>query len=126
MKEGFSGVLGKLYEDGEVIIRPGDVGDCMYVVQLGKVEVIQRKGEKEFCLAVLGEGDFFGEMALFGQGRHTATVRALGGASILTLEKKSFLRSMHYDPSLAFSIMKKMADRIQELEALLVRYGELA
>lgn len=126
MRTGFTGVLGKLYQDGEVIVEQGTVGDCMYIIQLGKVEVIQRKGDKEFCLAVLAEGDFFGEMALFGQERRSARVRALGGALVLTLEKKSFLRSIHNDPSLAFSIMKKMADRIQELEALLVRYGELA
>ena len=35
------GALGKIYADGEDIVRQGDVGDCMYVVQSGRVEVIQ-------------------------------------------------------------------------------------
>jgi len=118
--------LGRLYQDGEIIFRQGDPGDCMYIIQLGQVEVMQRKGDKEFCLGVLGKGDFFGEMALFGQAVRSATVRSLGGASVLTLEKKGLLRKIHEDPSLAFTMLKKMSDRIQELEALLVRYGDLA
>jgi len=35
------GALGKVYQDGDVIIRQGDVGDCMYVIQEGQVEVVK-------------------------------------------------------------------------------------
>ena len=36
-----SGALGKIYQDGEVIIHQGDEGHCMYVIQQGGVEVVQ-------------------------------------------------------------------------------------
>jgi CRP/FNR family cyclic AMP-dependent transcriptional regulator len=113
------GALGKLYQDGEIIVRQGEVGNCMYVIQSGEVEVLLKKGEKEVCVAVLGAGDFFGEMALFEREVRSATVRARGEVMALTLEKRTFLRRIHEDPSLAFSILEKMSHRIRELNALL-------
>lgn len=123
---GFTGFLGKMYEDGQAIFHQGETGDCMYLVQEGKVEILQRKGEMEFCLAVLDKGEYFGEKALFGDTVRTATARSLGGAFVLSVKKKDFLSSVHDDPSLAFNMLKKMCARIQELEVLLVKYGELS
>ena len=114
-----AGSLGKLYQNGDIIIRQGDAGNCMYVVQQGQVEVLLRKGDVDVCVAVLGEGDFFGEMALFDQEVRSATVRARGEVWVLTLEKKSFLRRIHEDPSLAFRMLEKMSHRVRELNASL-------
>ncbi len=119
-----SHILGRLYKENEVIYSQGDSGDCMYMVQLGQVEIIRRKDGAEYCLAVVGEGEFFGEMALFGYPVRTATARAVGGASVITLEKKSFLKRLQYDPSLAFNMLKKLIDRVRHLEEELVQYGE--
>ena len=52
--------LGKVYKDGEAIVRQGDAGECMYVIQKGQVEVVQESTGKEMRLAVLADGDFFG------------------------------------------------------------------
>ena len=114
-----TGALGKLYHDGDIIVRQGEEGNCMYVIQRGEVEVLLKKGDKDVCVAVLREGDFFGEMALFGREVRSATVRAKGEVTALTLEKKSFLRRVHEDPSLAFSILEKMSQRIRNLNAQL-------
>ena len=54
------GVLGKDYRDGEWIIRQGEVGDEMFVVQDGQVEVLRHEAGDEVRLARLGPGDFFG------------------------------------------------------------------
>jgi len=116
-----TGDLGKVYRDGEVIVRQGEAGDCMYVIQTGQVEALQEKEGKEVRLAVLGDGDVFGEMALFERAARSATVRALGDVRVLTVDKRTFLRRVHEDPSLAFRIMQKMSYRIRELDAELVR-----
>ncbi|GAH40492.1 unnamed protein product, partial [marine sediment metagenome] len=116
-----TGALGKVYRDGEIIVRQGDAGDCMYVIQAGQVEVLQEKNDKEVRLAVLGEGDFFGEMALFEHEVRSATVRALGEVRVLTIDKRTFLRRIHEDPSLAFRIVQKMSQRIRELNTEVVR-----
>jgi CRP/FNR family transcriptional regulator, cyclic AMP receptor protein len=116
-----TGVLGKLYHDGETIVRQGELGDCMYVVQSGQVEVFQEKENTEVRLAVLNEGDFFGEMAIFEREVRSATVRAIGEVRVLTVEKKNFLRRIQEDPSLAYHIVQTMSHRIRELNVELVR-----
>lgn len=117
--------LGKLYHDGELIVRQGEQGNCMYVLQQGEVEVLFRDSDKEVCLAVLGEGDFFGEMGLFEQEVRSASVRARGDVRALTVDKKTFLRKVHEDPSLAFNMLQRMSHRVRELNAALVRLGTI-
>lgn len=121
MAFGDTGALGKVYKAGEVIIRQGDAGDCMYIIQSGRVEVITKKDGKEIKLAEMGDGDFFGEMALFEKNVRSATVRPLGEVRLLTVDKKMFLRKIHEDPSLAFRVMQKMSHRIRELNNELMR-----
>jgi CRP/FNR family cyclic AMP-dependent transcriptional regulator len=119
-----SNLMGLMYRDGHAIVRQGELGDCMYVIQEGQVEVIYRKGEKEFCLGVLGPGEFFGETALIEQEVRPATVRALGSVLVLRVEKRAFLQRVHEDASFAFRIIKKMARQIRELENALVRTSD--
>jgi CRP/FNR family cyclic AMP-dependent transcriptional regulator len=110
------GSLGRVYKDGQVIIKQGEVGDCMYVVQEGQVEVIlEGEGGQEHCVGVRGEGEFFGEMAIFDRDVRSATVRARGEVRILTVDKKNFMRRVHEDPALAFRLVETMSGRIREL-----------
>ena len=111
-----SGELGKVYKDGEVIICEGDEGNCMFVIQEGKVEVlIAGADDQEIRLGVRGEGEFIGEMAIFERDVRSATVRAMGDARVLTVDKKNFMRRVHEDPSLAFRLVETMSKRIREL-----------
>ena len=107
--------LGKWYEDGDAIVSQGEGADCMYVVEQGEVEVVLGSGEGSVRLAVLGEGEFFGEMAVFDRDVRSATVRALGKVQVMTIDKATFLRRISEDPSLAFRIIKKMSGRIRDL-----------
>lgn len=117
-----TGALGKTYRDSEVIVRQGEAGDCMFVIQAGEVEVFRENDkQREVRLAVLHEKDFFGEMALFDREVRSATVRALGEARVLTVDRKSFLRRVHEDPSLAFRVVEQMSHRIRELDAEVTR-----
>lgn len=117
-----TGALGKTYRDSEVIVRQGEAGDCMFVIQAGEVEVFRvNDKQREVRLAVLHEKDFFGEMALFDREVRSATVRALGEARVLTVDRKSFLRRVHEDPSLAFRVVEQMSHRIRDLDAELTQ-----
>jgi CRP-like cAMP-binding protein len=114
-----TGLLGKHYHDQEVIIRQGEEGDCMFVIQEGQVEVVQERDDCEVQLAVLQEGDFFGEMAIFEKELRSASVRALGEVRVLTIDQKNFLRRIHQDPSLAFRVVQTMSHRIREMNQVL-------
>ncbi len=115
------GDLGKSYSDGEVITRQGDVGDCMYVIQQGKVQVLVEEDGVETPLRVAGEGEFMGEMAIFDHEVRSATLRALGEARLLTIDKKNFLKRVHKDPSLAFRLVQTMSKRIRDLSGQVAR-----
>ena len=79
------------YPSGAVIIRQGDEGDKFYIIRSGKVNIYRTaEGHEEF-LAQLGEGDFFGELALLKQVPRAATVRAIEDVELLTLSKDIFM-----------------------------------
>ena len=120
-----SDMPGNAYRDGEYIVRQSESGECMYFIQSGEVEVVRRSQGREFCLAVLGAGEFFGEMALIERDVRSASVRALGDAQVLTLDKDSFLRQVQLDPSLAFRMLGKMSARVRELNERLRNMGGL-
>jgi len=115
------GALGKVYPNGEVIVRQGETGDCMYIIQSGQVEVVREQAGGPVRLAVMSEGDIFGEMALFEREVRSATVRALGEARVLTVDKKTLLRRVHADPALAYRLLQMMSQRIRKLNTELVR-----
>jgi CRP-like cAMP-binding protein len=109
------GALGKEYQHGEVIIRQGEIGDCMYVIQAGTVEVFIEEEGQEIHLADRSAGDFFGEMALFDHEVRSATVRTKGPVRVLTVDRQNLLRHIQENPSMAFRILEKLSSRIREL-----------
>lgn len=112
-----SGGLGRVYRDGDTIIRQGDVGSSMYVIQEGQVEVICLHNGKAVRLAVLGQGDIFGELSLFGNDKRSATVRAFGDVRVITVDRKIFLRRVQEDVTLAFRMFQNMAARLNHMNA---------
>lgn len=118
-----SGGLGKSYHNGEIIVKQGEPGDCMYVIQHGQVEVILEKEGSSVTLCTLREGDFFGEMAIFEKKPRSATVRALGDARVLSVDKKNFLSRVHDDPSIAFRLVQTLSRRIRDMDEGVGRAG---
>ena len=115
------GALGTVYNNGDVIVRQGELGDCMYVVQSGEVEVVQATTGGEQRLAILGAGDFFGEMAMFEKEVRSATVRAHGEARALKVDKRTLLRRIKEDPLLAVNLLQTLSQRIRDSNAHLAR-----
>lgn len=113
------GRLGKVYKDGETIIKQGRTGENFYVIQSGRVEVVQSTEHGEQHLIYLDTGESFGEMAVFEKEVRSATIRAVGEARILKIDKKTLYRRIQEDPILAVNLMRKMAQRIRQLSAQL-------
>jgi CRP/FNR family transcriptional regulator len=115
------GALGRLYHDGEVVIRQGEVGDAMFVVQEGQLEILVEKDGRETRIRVAVQDELIGEMAVFEREVRSATVRALGDARVLTVDRKNFLRRINEDPSLAFRLVATMSRRVRELSEEIAR-----
>jgi len=108
--------LGKLYQDGDVVVKQGEEGATLYVIQSGKVVVVHDRAGKEVHLAELLEGDFFGEMAVFEKDVRSSTVRSKGQSRILTIDKKTLMNRIQNDPSLTFRILQRLSSRIREID----------
>jgi CRP/FNR family cyclic AMP-dependent transcriptional regulator len=117
--------IGKTYDGGDAILRQGKPNDRMFVVQSGMVEVVHEEADSEVRLSTLGEGDFFGEVPFFervnSQGIARVTVRAVEESRVLTVDKKTIVRRIHEDPSLAYKILQIMSRRIRELEKDMIK-----
>ena len=112
-------VYGIGYEKGEVVCRQGDLGDTMYIIQSGAVEVSRQNGTEEVVLAILEPGDFFGEMALVDQYPRSATVKTLNRTRLLPLTRSSFLQRVGEDPGVSLHVIKVLSQRIDRTQQLL-------
>ena len=89
------------YGQKEMVIRESEVGDCMYIILDGYLEVSIRSGssDREVGIATLRPGDFFGEQSLlpWGTGRRNASVRALHSAKVFRIDKKYVLLAIKHE-----------------------------
>lgn len=73
------------YETGQPVVRQGEVGQAIYVITSGTADIIRETPEGEVLVTTLGQGDHFGEKAVFEKTRRTATVRATSPLEVLSL-----------------------------------------
>lgn len=92
---------------GEVVVREGDLGESMYFIASGQVEVHSSAGA-----AILKSGDFFGEIALVEQCPRTATVKALTRCQLLILDARDFSRFVAGYPDLLDTITATARQRM--------------
>ena len=111
------------YRSGEVILTEGTPGDVMYLIEWGRVEVLSRTDGRSRILAVLGEGDFFGEMALLTGNPRSATVRAVTDVDLLALYQPDFDELVLKYPTLAVTLGRVLSQRLRRAGEYLA--GEL-
>ena len=108
---------GHVFAPGETLIRAGDEGSSMFVVHNGRVAVqVADKGGPR-TVAVLSEGNFFGEMALFTGEPRTANIVALEETEVLEIGHAAMKHIFETNPGLAESISWTIAERQAALEA---------
>ena len=94
---------------GTEVIRQGDVGDRLYVVDAGSFEIV-RDGSR---IATAGEGEHFGEIALLHDVPRTATVRALTDGAVWALDQEEFLATVTGVPQAASAAHAVSAERLR-------------
>jgi CRP-like cAMP-binding protein len=100
------------YQAGETVFKQGGEGDAFYIIRDGKVGVSVKKGFFSFAkeVAQLGEGGFFGEMALLTSEARTATVKCVEDARLFVLTSADFQYVLKKNPSFEDEI-RKIAER---------------
>ncbi len=109
-------------EEQEMIIDQGSFSNDLYIIKSGRFVVSDSTGE-EFVLAVLNEGDIFGEMAFFKSGIRSATVTCVSPGEIFFISRESFRELHKKNPDLAIRVTCTLAgmlsDRLKHADATL-------
>ena len=101
-------------EPGEVLFREGDWADQAFVVTEGQVEVLKTTDRREVLLAVRGEDDVIGEMALLEQAPRSATVRARTATHLVSIPKAALDDLLATSPSAARAVFGPLLRRVRE------------
>ncbi len=114
------------YFPDEKIINQGEVGNCFYSILMGNVNVtvMDSSTGKEIFMSMLGEGDFFGEAAIFSNGRRTANVIAADYTEILCIKRTDLFSYITRYKSAGIKILMFFIDGL--LKKLNVSNQELA
>ena len=106
----------KKCKKGEIILRQGDPGACMYSVRWGRVGVYSGYGTAaEKKLAELGAGDFFGEMELLDKTDRSADVVALdGGTQLEVITEDDFNEFFANQPAKVYLILQRLCQKLHK------------
>lgn len=112
---------------GTVLFHEGEPGAEMFVIHSGRVQISRAAREVEKILAVLGPGEFFGEMAIISNRPRTATAVVLEEARLLAIDGKTFEAMVRGNAEIAVRLIRKFAERLaaadSQIENLLLRDG---
>ncbi len=101
------------FPSGETIFEEGDSGAEMYIIQSGEVEIFTTTGTGPKRLAVLEEGDFFGEMAILEDIPRTASARAHTDCVLVRIDRSTFDQLVRHDPEIAIRMLRKLSSRLR-------------
>ncbi len=117
--------LGKVFPPGTVLFHEGEAGREMYVIHSGKIKISKKVRDEEQTLAILGAGEFFGEMAILNNKPRSATATVLDESKVLVIDPKTFESMVKNNTEIAVRMIKKLAARLQEaddqIESLMIK-----
>lgn len=123
----------KAFTKDSVIFFEDDEGDALFIITKGRVKVTKFSGEgKEFILAILCSGEFFGDMSLLDGETRSATVVAIQDTEVSLIRRQDFLNLIRDNPQIAIKLLEALSLRLREANrkignlALLDVYGRLA
>jgi len=102
----------KKLEPGEVLFDEGDKGEVMYLIREGKIKITKGSGSDEKVLAVLKEGDFFGEMAIIDGSPRSAGASAASSVSLLVIDKETFKSKIRENPLIEY-VLETLSRRLR-------------
>jgi CRP/FNR family transcriptional regulator, cyclic AMP receptor protein len=107
----------QVYRDKEAIFEQGDKADAMFYVQAGNVKLtVTSKRGKKAVIAVLREGEFFGEACLVKQSKRPSTAMAIHVSTIAKVKKLTIAGVIHKEPAFAATFIAYLLTRIERVE----------
>ncbi len=110
------------FKEEEIIFKEGDTGNLLYIIKSGEVKAIKEKDGKEHIFSYMGEGNYFGELALIMDSPRTATIIATKDTECYTISRNNFNKLIKSAPNLR----KQLLEQIEQYhidEELEKKYG---
>jgi CRP/FNR family cyclic AMP-dependent transcriptional regulator len=110
----------RAFRPGEIIFHRDDPGQVLYVILGGKVRIyVTSPDGQEVALALLGIGDYFGELALLDGQPRSASAVAVEPAETLALQRPDFLNAVMHHPRIAVQVMHVLSRRLRQTDAMI-------
>lgn len=109
--------LKRKYTKNSIIFLEDEAGAILFIISSGKVKVVRTDDDgKEVILSILGQGDFFGEMALLDGLPRSATVVALDESELFIIHRREFLGLIENSPQVATSLLRELTRRLRKAD----------
>lgn len=102
-----------LVKKGEYIFRQHDSGDCAYLIEKGRVQILITKQNTEVPLSVIGESEIFGEMALLDNLNRSASAQALEDCTLIVVSKDQLLNRVHSADTIVRLLVQLLLKRLR-------------
>lgn len=103
------------YPAGRAVLMEDAWGNAVYFIVAGWVKVRRTCGEEAVALAILGRGDFFGEMAILDESPRSTDVIALSTVKLLSISRERFIQILFKDPQLHHRMLQLMVRRLRQI-----------
>jgi CRP-like cAMP-binding protein len=101
----------KFYEQGTIIFKEGETGDCMYIIQDGNIKI--HKGN--ITLAILKEKEVFGELSLLDADTRSASATAESDCVLYKIDQEPFFELLDERPEVAKGFIKILCQRLRNM-----------
>ena len=114
------------FEAGEIVFFQDDLGDALYMVEDGSIEISVMTSEgKKLSLNIMESKDVFGEIAVLDGGPRTATATALEPSSLLTVKQQDVVKLMRENSTVANDLIVMLCGRLRWTSQLVEDFGLL-
>ncbi len=110
----------RTFRAGEIIFYREDPGEVLYVIREGTVRIFLTSPEgQEIVLAVLGPGEYFGELALLDGQPRSASAIAVEAVEAYSLQRADFISTVLHHPRIAVQVMNVLSRRLRQTDAMI-------
>jgi len=103
------------YPSERAVLMEDAWGNAVYFIVSGWVKVRRTKGENSVTIAILGRGDFFGEMAVLDESPRSTDIISLSQVKLLSVSRERFIQILFKDPQLHHRMLQLMVRRVRQI-----------
>ncbi len=108
----------KKYKKGSIILLEEETGAALFVIISGKVKIVRMDDDgREVILSILGESDFFGEMAILDGLTRSASVVATSKSELFMIHRRDFLKLLNDYPMVAIALLRELTGRLRKADS---------